>query len=198
MSSALLPLLAVAPSRSSRQCSLGDCDSGGLPLASLSCDMTWPMEEMPHSDVAGFCLAAPWHYASKEGSRWAPLRGGYDDMRCMPWSGLICDGKDLSELPWAGGDDDMHCCDEKDRFLPNVAVAGDNLHDNGTIEASTEHPTDRIWNAGAGRMGHKQVGWRGRLRGGRSYDLGRSSIRGCCILSGWIWWLKAFPRILWL
>jgi hypothetical protein len=31
-------------------------------------------------------------------------------------------------------------CDEKDRFLPNVVVAGDNLHDNGIIEASAEHP----------------------------------------------------------
>jgi len=49
--------------------SLGDRDRGGLPLAFISCDMTWPMEEMPHDDVVGFCLAAPWHYASGEGSR---------------------------------------------------------------------------------------------------------------------------------
>jgi len=26
--------------------------------------------------------------------------------------------------------------------LSNVAVAGDNLHDNGIIEAPAEHPTD--------------------------------------------------------
>jgi hypothetical protein len=32
-----------------------------------------------------------------------------------------------------------------------VAVADDNLHDNGTIEASGEYPTDRIRNAGGGR-----------------------------------------------
>lgn len=35
-----------------------------------------------------------------------------------------------------------------------------------------EHETPAV-----GRMDHKQAGWRGRLRGGRSYDLGRSSIR---------------------
>jgi hypothetical protein len=52
--------------------SLGDRDSGGLPLAFPSCNMTWLMEEMPHNDVASCCLATPWHYAS---------------------------GKDLSELP---------------------------------------------------------------------------------------------------
>jgi len=28
-------------------------------------------------------------------------------MRCVPGSGLICDEKDLGELPWDGGDDDM-------------------------------------------------------------------------------------------
>lgn len=27
------------------------------------------MEEMPHNDVTGFCLAVPWYYASREGSR---------------------------------------------------------------------------------------------------------------------------------
>ena len=59
MYSAQLRLLTVAPSRSSRQCSLGECNSGGLPLAFLSCDMTWPMEVMPHDDIASFCLAAP-------------------------------------------------------------------------------------------------------------------------------------------
>jgi hypothetical protein len=46
----------------------------------------------------------------------------------------------------------------KDRFLPNVAVADDNLHDNGSIAASAEHPTDRIRNAGSGGIGHKQAG----------------------------------------
>jgi hypothetical protein len=59
-------------------------------------------------------------------------------MRYIPESGLICD--------------------EKDRFLPNVTVAGDNLYDNGSIKASTKYPTDRIRNADGGRMGHKQVG----------------------------------------
>jgi hypothetical protein len=48
-------------------------------------------------------------------------------MRRLSWSGLICD--------------------EKDRFLPNVAVADINLHDNSSIEASAKHPTDRIRNA---------------------------------------------------
>jgi hypothetical protein len=37
-------------------------------------------------------------------------------------------------------------------------VADDSLHGNGTIEASAEHPTDRIRSAGGGRMGHKQAG----------------------------------------
>jgi hypothetical protein len=37
-----------------------------------------------------------------------------------------------------------------------VAVADDNLHDNNSIEASTKHPTDRIQNAGGGRIGHEQ------------------------------------------
>ncbi|KAH8745239.1 hypothetical protein F5882DRAFT_423304 [Hyaloscypha sp. PMI_1271] len=69
MSSARLPLLPVALSRSSRQYSIGDLDSGGLPLALPSYDMTWPMEEMAHGDAASFCLAAPWHYASREGPR---------------------------------------------------------------------------------------------------------------------------------
>jgi hypothetical protein len=59
-------------------------------------------------------------------------------MRWMPWPGLICD--------------------EKGRFLPTVAVADDNLHDNGSIAAPAEYPTDRIRNAGGGRMGHKQAG----------------------------------------
>jgi hypothetical protein len=83
--------------------------------------MTWPMEEMPHDDVASCCLAAPWHYAS---------------------------GKDLGELPWAGGDDDMRCmpwsrliCDVKDRLLPPVPAADDHLHDDDSIEAPAEHPT---------------------------------------------------------
>lgn len=49
-----------------------------------------------------------------------------------------------------------------------------------------------------GELGYKQVGWRGRLCGGRSYDLGKSLIRSRCILEGWIWWSRAVPRILWL
>ena len=59
-------------------------------------------------------------------------------MNCMPWSGLICD--------------------EKDRLLATMAVADDNLHDNGSIEAPAEHYTDRIRNAGVVRMGHKEAG----------------------------------------
>jgi hypothetical protein len=59
-------------------------------------------------------------------------------MHCMPWSGLICD--------------------EKDRLLATVAVADDDLHDNGSIEAPAKHHTDRIRNAGVGRMGRKQAG----------------------------------------
>jgi hypothetical protein len=39
-------------------------------------------------------------------------------MRCLPGPRLICD--------------------EKDRFLRNVAVADDHLHNNGIIEASGE------------------------------------------------------------
>ncbi len=49
-------------------------------------------------------------------------------------------------------------CDEKDRFLPTVDVADDNLNDNGSIEAPAEHPTDRIRNASSGRIGHNQAG----------------------------------------
>jgi hypothetical protein len=30
-----------------------------MPLAFLQCVATWPIEEMPHDDVAGVCLAAP-------------------------------------------------------------------------------------------------------------------------------------------
>lgn len=73
MSSAQLPLLAVAPSQPSLL--LGDCDDKGFAVALLSRDMTWPIEEMPHGDVAGFYLAAP-----------RELRVG---------------GKDLGELPCA-------------------------------------------------------------------------------------------------
>ncbi|KAL2063230.1 hypothetical protein VTL71DRAFT_5034 [Oculimacula yallundae] len=65
---AIIPLDGIALPEIRANASLGDRDSGGLPLAFPSCDMTWPMEEMPHDDVAGFCLAAPCHYASGEGS----------------------------------------------------------------------------------------------------------------------------------
>ncbi|PMD15658.1 hypothetical protein NA56DRAFT_709785 [Hyaloscypha hepaticicola] len=71
---------------------LPEIRAGGLPLVFPLCDMTWPMEEMPH--------------------------------------------------------------DDKDRLLPTVTVADDNLYDNGNIEAPAEHPMDRIRNAGGGRMGH--------------------------------------------
>ncbi|KAF8847548.1 hypothetical protein BDZ45DRAFT_321194 [Acephala macrosclerotiorum] len=56
-----IDILAVALSQSSRQCSLSECNSRGLPLAFLLYDMTWPMEAMPHNDIASFCLAALWH-----------------------------------------------------------------------------------------------------------------------------------------
>jgi hypothetical protein len=49
-------------------------------------------------------------------------------------------------------------CDEKDRFLSNVATADGNLLDNGSIEVSAEHPTDRIRNAGGGRTGSQAGG----------------------------------------
>ncbi|OCL13050.1 hypothetical protein AOQ84DRAFT_226498 [Glonium stellatum] len=52
-------------------------------------------------------------------------------------------GKDPGELLCAA--ETTTCAD---RFLSNVAVTGDNLQDNGIIEASAEHPTDRIRNAG--------------------------------------------------
>jgi hypothetical protein len=35
---------------------LGDCDSGGLRLTFPSCDMIWPIEEMPHDDVVASAL----------------------------------------------------------------------------------------------------------------------------------------------
>jgi len=37
--------------------SLGDRDSGGLPLAFPSYNMTWPIKEIPHNNVANFYLA---------------------------------------------------------------------------------------------------------------------------------------------
>ena len=36
-----------------------------------------------------------------------------------------------------------------------MAVADDDLHDNGIIEASGEHPPDRIRNASGGRTGSR-------------------------------------------
>jgi hypothetical protein len=38
---------------------VGDYDSAGSALTVPLCGATWPIEEMPHDDVAGFCLAAP-------------------------------------------------------------------------------------------------------------------------------------------
>jgi hypothetical protein len=54
----LSSLLTVAPSILPA-IRLSDCDSGVLPLAFHSCGMTWPIEEMPHDNVASFCLAPP-------------------------------------------------------------------------------------------------------------------------------------------
>ncbi|QSZ31858.1 hypothetical protein DSL72_001427 [Monilinia vaccinii-corymbosi] len=110
----LLRLVATL-SQSSRQYLLGDRDRGDLHLASSLYDMIWPMEEMPHDDVASFRLIAMLHYAL----------------------GLICD--------------------EKDRFLPGVAMAEDDLHKKSNIAGSPEHPTDRIRNAGVG-IDHKHAG----------------------------------------
>jgi hypothetical protein len=53
------------------------------------CVATWPIEEMPHDDVAGCSV----ELRVIEGSRWAPLSRGDGDMRCMPWSGLTFDEK---------------------------------------------------------------------------------------------------------
>jgi hypothetical protein len=38
---------------------VGDVDSAGSALAVPLCVATWPIKEMPHDDVAGFCLTAP-------------------------------------------------------------------------------------------------------------------------------------------
>jgi hypothetical protein len=70
--------------------------------------MTWLIEEMPHDDVASFCLATPWHYVLGEGSRCSTLYYEDDDIRYMPWFGLNYN--------------------EKDRFLLNVAIVDNNLY----------------------------------------------------------------------
>ena len=44
----------------------------------------------------------------------------------------------------------MLICNEKDRFLLNVAIAEGDLYINGIIEAFGESHTDRIRNAGSG------------------------------------------------
>jgi len=43
---------------------------------------------------------------------------------------------------------------------------------------------------------HKWAERRGGQHGGRSCDLGRSSILGCCILEGWVWRLRAARGVL--
>jgi hypothetical protein len=63
---------------------LGDYDNRGFALALLSCVATWPMEEMPHDDVAGFCPAAPQNYVSEKDLGEFTWSGGDSDMRCMP------------------------------------------------------------------------------------------------------------------
>jgi hypothetical protein len=52
------------------------------------------MEEMPHNDAAGFFLAVPWYYMSKEGSQWAPLRRKNDDkhLPALIWADLWREG----------------------------------------------------------------------------------------------------------
>jgi hypothetical protein len=67
MNLAQLPLLTVAPSQPTLV--LGDCDNRAFALVLLSRDMTWPIEEMPHNDVAGCWLAAPQNYILRKGSR---------------------------------------------------------------------------------------------------------------------------------
>jgi len=74
MNTAQLYILAVAPS-------LDDCDDKGFAVALLSRDMTWLIEEMPHGDVAGFCLATPRNYVSGEGSRTDVSQGGCDGLQ---------------------------------------------------------------------------------------------------------------------
>ena len=136
-----------------------------------SCVATWPIEEMPHDDVAGFCLAAPRNYVSGEGSRWAPL---------VPWRRWYA----LYALIWA----DLW---REGPISAYVAVADDNLHYNYIIEASVKHPAERIRNTDSRRISEKRGRRRGWSQAGRSYNLGRSSIRSRCILEGWIWRLRA-------
>ncbi|EDN99465.1 predicted protein [Sclerotinia sclerotiorum 1980 UF-70] len=49
-------------------------------------------------------------------------------------------------------------CNEKDRFLPDMAMADNDLYENGNIAGSSGHPTDRIRNAGVDRIDHKPAG----------------------------------------
>jgi hypothetical protein len=81
---------------------------------------------------------------------------------------MMCLEKDLGKCFLCRGDDVHYIpefgliCDEKDRFLPKVAGSSNNLYNNSIIDAFIEYSTDRIRNAGDGRMGYKQAGYRGR------------------------------------
>jgi hypothetical protein len=79
---------------------LGDCAGRGFPFIIPSALQPCPIEEMPHDDVASFCLAAPWNCVLVEGSGWAPLHHGDGDMYQAPWSGLICDEKNWYLPMW--------------------------------------------------------------------------------------------------
>jgi hypothetical protein len=59
MNSAQLPLLAVARLPTLTACSLVIATVEALALASLPCVTTWPIEEMPLDNAAGYCLASP-------------------------------------------------------------------------------------------------------------------------------------------
>jgi hypothetical protein len=74
INSAKLPLLALAQSQPSPAVLLGDCDDRGFALALLLYVTTWPIEEMPHDNVAGFCLAMPWMSYVSAAFRSASLR----------------------------------------------------------------------------------------------------------------------------
>ena len=58
-----------------------------------------------------------------------------------------------------------------------MAVADVHLHEICLIKAAVEHPAERIRNGDSGRIGEKLGRRHERSQAGRSYDLGRSSIR---------------------
>ena len=68
-----------------------------------------------------------------------------------------------------------------------MAVADDNLYDNGSIEAPAEHPMDEYETLA---LGEWVTSRRDDVEDYEEPDhttWGRSSIRGRCILEAWIW-----------